>query len=150
LDRRGKRREIPEAIVNSLRFATTFAYDLAVRRRAQPARRVRDGDRTAAAGGRVRALAMGQRKRRSKLVLMKETYGKGVAIRFRPKSCAGGDIACEALTGAHAGTSLWLGTDFVELMQSIFTLGALGKHLRSINAPIETFLPGRRNTFPIA
>jgi hypothetical protein len=38
---------------------------------------------------------------------MKEPYGEGVANRSNPESCAGGgNIAGEALTGAHAGQPL--------------------------------------------
>ena len=38
---------------------------------------------------------------------MKEPYGKGVANHPDPESCAGdGNIAGEALTGAHAGQPL--------------------------------------------
>jgi hypothetical protein len=38
---------------------------------------------------------------------MKEPYRKGLAIHPDPESCAGGgDIAGEALTGAHAGQLL--------------------------------------------
>ena len=38
---------------------------------------------------------------------MKEPYRKGVANRSNPESCAGGgNIAGEALTGAHAGQPL--------------------------------------------
>jgi hypothetical protein len=38
---------------------------------------------------------------------MKEPYGKGIANRPDPESCAGGgNIAGEALTGAHAGQPL--------------------------------------------
>jgi len=35
---------------------------------------------------------------------MEEPYGKGLATRTDPESCGGGgNIAAEALTGAHAG-----------------------------------------------
>jgi hypothetical protein len=35
---------------------------------------------------------------------MEEPYGKGLATRIDPESCGGGgNIAAEALTGAHAG-----------------------------------------------
>ncbi len=38
---------------------------------------------------------------------MKEPHGKEVANRYNPESCAGdGNIAGEALTGAHAGQPL--------------------------------------------
>ncbi len=38
---------------------------------------------------------------------MKESYGKGLATHPGPESCAGGgNIAGEALTGAHAGQPL--------------------------------------------
>ena len=41
---------------------------------------------------------------------MKEPYGKGLATRPGPESCAGhGNMAGEALTGVHAGQPLSCG-----------------------------------------